>query len=416
MKTNAIIRIIAWSLVIILLLGILCAFVFGGRLFRRSWSASNTPEATMIPVPLEETPSATVVTAADNLNVHSEPDQDNTAIAMIPSGDSVSVTRLLWVDGTQWAYITAPQTGWVMAQHLNWQENTPLPAELKTYVYSPDTVRGLEIDWVTGTIRIEAADVQQIQISETEVSDPRYEMHLKQNGRKLSIAFCQDEKLLNFGFGIHETVSKDLTILVPLDWECETLEVDTAAANLNVSNLVISKVDFDGASGVCEFVNCVVGELDLDTASGDVTFQGTLKALDCDAASASVTAVLDNVPSQVDMDSMSGDLDLTLPSTAGFTVTMDAMSSDFISDFAYTSRNGSYVCGDGACRITMDAMSGDVYIREFKSADAAPEATAATEVPATSDVSGTHRHTESCTTNPDSCPDNSTHHTEPHHN
>ena len=69
------------------------------------------------------------------------------------------------------------------------------------------------------------------------------------------------------------------------------------------------------------------------------------------------------------------------PDFAGFTVTMDAMSSDFITDFDTTVRNGSYVCGDGHCRIDMDAMSGDVYIRRAMSATAvaATEATTAAE-------------------------------------
>lgn len=43
--------------------------------------------------------------------------------------------------------------------------------------------------------------------------------------------------------------------------------------------------------------------------------------------------MLENVPNLIKMDSMSGDLTLTLPEGAGFTVSLDAMSSDFSSDF-----------------------------------------------------------------------------------
>ena len=42
----------------------------------------------------------------------------------------------------------------------------------------------------------------------------------------------------------------------------------------------------------------------------------------------------------------------------------------------------------------------------------APKETAAPEVPAATEI---HHHTDACTTNPDSCPDNAAHHTEPHH-
>ena len=70
------------------------------------------------------------------------------------------------------------------------------------------------------------------------------------------------------------------------------------------------------------------------------------------------------------MDSMSGGLTLTLPEDAGFTVGLDAMSSDFSSDFPTVKKNKSYVCGDGHCKIDMSAMSGDVSILK-QSADAA---------------------------------------------
>ena len=134
--------------------------------------------------------------------------------------------------------------------------------------------------------------------------------------------------------------------------------------------MTIREVDFDGASGTCEFENCTVDEMDIDTASGDIRFIGALDILDCDAASASVYAVLSNTPSRLDMDSMSGDLDITLPGDAGFTVTLDGMTSDFSSDFETTVKNGNQVCGDGRCRINIDAMSGDVTIRKGESSTA----------------------------------------------
>lgn len=80
--------------------------------------------------------------------------------------------------------------------------------------------------------------------------------------------------------------------------------------------------------------------------------------------------MLENVPNLIKMDSMSGGLTLTLPEDAGFTVSLDAMSSDFSSDFPTVKKNKSYVCGDGHCKIDVSAMSGDVSILK-QSADAA---------------------------------------------
>ena len=237
-------------------------------------------------------------------------------------------------------------------------------AHAEKETFSPSEVQELEIEWVAGDILIQPTDTDQITVKEDGVSDPKYTMVLRQSGNTLKIQFCEDTA---FGFGIHfntPDITKDLTILVPKDWQLDSLEIDCASATVEVNDMTIREVDFDGASGTCEFENCTVEEMDIDTASGDVKFVGSLGMLDCDAASASVYAVLSNTPRRLDMDSMSGDLEIVLPENAGFTLALTAMSSDFTSDFETSMKNGNYVCGDGSCRINVDALSGDVIIRK----------------------------------------------------
>ena len=245
-------------------------------------------------------------------------------------------------------------------------DTADVPA-LQQLNFPASEVRDLKIQWVAGSIVIQPADVDEIRISESALSDSKYTMVCRHSGDKLTVSFCEDTKL-NFRFGItlNDIVSKDLTILVPRDWHCDDLQIEAASATLDVIGLTAGNINFDGASGTCSFTDCAVDTLDLNTASGDVTFTGTLNVLDCDAASASVYATVSNIPSKIDMDSMSGDLDITLPADAGFTLSLDAMSSDFTSDFETVSQNGNYISGNGACRIDVDAMSGDVYLRKAK--------------------------------------------------
>lgn len=271
-----------------------------------------------------------------------------------------------------------------------WEEAVPVSDETAVSV-NADQVTNLNIEWVSGAITIQPGDVEEITFQESGISDEKYTMVWKQSGNQLSIQFCKDTISFS-GFSINNVLSKDLVITVPRDWTCSSLEIDAASASLYVNDLTIRDVEIDSASGACTFDNCTVDSIDLDTASGDVKFYGSLKELDCDAASASFTGVLTNVPSRMNMDTMSGDLDITLPADCGFTVSMDAMSSDFSSDFAYTTKNGNYVCGDGACRINVSAMSGDVIIRKC------------------ADDAGTHQHDESCTTPDSTCPDQEGHH------
>ncbi len=238
------------------------------------------------------------------------------------------------------------------------QKQTPVPED-ETTLFNPKTYRNLEIQWAAGTIRLQPGDVDAIQLTESMNADTE-RMVIAQGGDTISVSFKENNTFV----GISEVCEKDLTITVPRDWVCGELEIDAGAAEVRISDLTIGEMDFDGASGKCILENCNISALDLDTASGDIQFSGTLDTLDCDAASASFTADLLNVPSRMDLDSVSGDLELTLPQDAGFIVNLDALSGDFTTDFASLSQNGQYVCGDGRCRIDVSCMSGNVRIHQ----------------------------------------------------
>ena len=286
MKANAITRIIVWSLVIIVLAGILCTFL------------------------LKET------------------DRDNrNATAADPAAET---------------------------------------AHGEAICIDADSISNIKIEWAAGDITIVKKDyIPTIRIVEEVPADSRYQMIVKTNGQTLKLQFCEESTSL-FGIGNHSVISKDLTIEVPEYWTCQELELDVAAANLEIHKLAITDVDIDGASGTCNFVNCMVSNLDIDTASGDVTFQGYLDSLDFDAASANFIGEFQNTPKSIDMDSMSGSLDIALPEDCGYSLTMDGMSTRFSSDFQGTEiRNGTHIYGDGRCRIQADGMNVDVNIRKL---------------------------------------------------
>lgn len=222
-----------------------------------------------------------------------------------------------------------------------------------------NTVKSLDIEWAAGSITIQPGDTDQIRFSENEGLPLEKQLVWKVSGSKLSIDYARSNGI--FGFSVE--VTKDLVITVPRDWICEDLEIDAAAAVVEVTDLTIDTASFEGASGSCSFLNSNIGALNVDSASGNITVSGTLSKLDCDAMSSRIDATLLNTPYSIDIDTMSGDIDLTLPAETGFTVKMEAMSSDFYSEFPTTMQNGNYIHGDGRCQIRIDAMSGDVTIR-----------------------------------------------------
>lgn len=299
MKTNAIVRIIIWSLVLVVLVAILVGFM-ADELYLRDYE----PAATERLIPLET------------------------------------------------EYVVTP------VQPLSNEDELAIPT---------GSIREIEIEWVAGDIVILPRDVEEITISESDVSDERYSMMWQVKGEKLEVIFCEESLISGLGISFGSELSKDLYIEVPKDWTCDSLEIDAASATLEMHNMTIREMDFDGASGTCDFQNCHISDLDIDTASGDVYYQGTLDTLDFDAASASFIGDLQNTPSRIDMDSMSGKLDIALPEDCGYTLSMDGMSSRLSSEFYGTSmKNGSHIYGDGRCRINVDGMNCDVTIRKLE--------------------------------------------------
>ena len=266
---------------------------------------------------------------------------------------------------------------WVYRLHQGSEEVSPISAdsaehheneENHDYDSSAQRTSGkideLSIDWASGSITIRPGDTDEILYEETGDFDSANAMVAKVSGSKLTIQYCKDGSFLKGGFSFGGSLHKDLTITVPRDWVCRELEIDVASADLDIRDLTIHEFDFDGASGRCTLTNCAVGEMSLDTASGDVTFSGTLDTLDCDSASAKLQLELRNTPRSIDMDTASGSLTMVLPEDCGFTVSLDALSGRFSSDFATTTQNGHYIYGDGSCKINVSSMSGGVTIRK----------------------------------------------------
>ena len=223
-------------------------------------------------------------------------------------------------------------------------------------------IQNIEIEWVAGSITIHrSSSLNHISIDEFTSDGSEYEMIVKQSGQTLKIQFCE-ESIKFPSFGINTNISKDLVITVPESWNCNNLEIDAAAAEVNIQELTIRELDFDGASGELILNNCNIENLDIDTASGDVSFSGSLEELDFDAASASFRGEFNHLPRHLDLDAMSGDLELVLPPDAGFICNLDTMSGSFDSDFSFKTHDKTYVCGDGECKINVNGMSGNVSI------------------------------------------------------
>lgn len=231
---------------------------------------------------------------------------------------------------------------------------------LQSHNVPASRIQSLSIDWASGSIILEPGEGSDITVTETG-NDASRPMVLKQSGSTLIVEYCDSQKLR-----LGTNLEKDLLITVPAEWQCRELEIDAASTEVIVSDLTIEEVNIETASGSSTFTDCHVKSLEMSSASADLDFTGTLLELEFSGASADAMLQLYNAPKSISMDSMSGDLDLTLPEDCSFAVSKDMLGGSFETDFEVdynldddrASRHGS----THECEISVDGMSADIRI------------------------------------------------------
>ena len=236
--------------------------------------------------------------------------------------------------------------------------DAPVVSENK---FSGKEIDRLKIEWAAGNIVLVPAEGDKISVTEELLGGDKT-MVLKKDGSTLYVQYC--EGAVGISFGSNSSLKKNLYICVPQDWECKELEIDAASATVQAEYLTIQELTSSTASGSHTFTNCQVEKLKMETVSGNLDFSGSLDKLEFNGVSAQANLVLSNRPKSINLESVSGDLNLTLPEGCGFTLEKDTVSGRFSSELETTEKNGKIIHGDGSCEIDVEGVSASVHIRK----------------------------------------------------
>lgn len=243
-----------------------------------------------------------------------------------------------------------------------------------------DKVDDIEIDWASGEVTIKEHDKDTIiieEISKKELDDAD-KMRYKVEDGVLKIRFCKAS--------FNDFVKKDLVVTIPKGKQLGKFKYDAASANLNFDELNVENFDSDSASGKITGKKLIAtDEVKTDSASGalEITEALTAKSLDVDTASGSVTVknaeVSDGINldlasgkvdiglakmCDVDIDSASSNVTLSVPKDASFTVDYDSASGKLNMECSASVQGGKYTVGDGEYSVKVDSASGDLNIKE----------------------------------------------------
>ncbi len=264
-------------------------------------------------------------------------------------GGRISDLRNTYYDGREWHHGDALDGSYTGGE-------IRVPAE---------GITALDIDWVAGDVKIMVTDGEEIVVTEhVDRGIPaEYALRLEADDT-LRIRYSNDV----WGIDMPE---KDLTVLLPRTVAENLTAVDLSgvSADFAVDKLTVRDAfSFDTASGKLktEALTATGAKADVNSVSGDIELDGSFREVKAGSTSGEIDLKLRNGPAAVEVSTVSGEVDVELPAGTGFTLDYSTVSGELEYDFPLTkSKDGKYVCGDGACRIEVGTTSGSLSVERL---------------------------------------------------
>lgn len=238
-----------------------------------------------------------------------------------------------------------------------------------------DGIDKIQINWLSGQVEITVHDGTDIYFSETSSEElvPENQMRYLAKGDKLSIQYCASRRNISSWFS--SMPSKKLTLSLPASLALDVLEVESVSGSVEMDGggLWARELSLESVSGEITAVNVGGRKLYVSTVSGSVDITGAFDNVDGESTSGRQTYRLSRTPNDVDVESVSGGVEIRLGSLRGFEASLDTLSGSLRVGFP-TTQEGRNVLryGDGRATFAFDTVSGSVSIEEDASLAATP--------------------------------------------
>lgn len=137
----------------------------------------------------------------------------------------------------------------------------------------------------------------------------------------------------------------------------------TASGDTWIEKCNVTDLNIENVSG---YVNCTelsAEKIDAETVSGNVEIMGSVKELDIESVSGTVYYCSNSTaPDSADVSTVSGEIKFEIPDNDGFNIEFDSVSGNVTSDFPLTISSGNQIYGNGTRNYDFETVSGNVYI------------------------------------------------------
>lgn len=221
------------------------------------------------------------------------------------------------------------------------------------------TIKVLDLDWISGEVEIVLSNSNALSIMETSnktlTEDERIHTLIK-NGT-LYIKFAKS--------GWHESYmpEKKLTIAVPSGFSFDTINSTVVSANLRVASQYVRIFNHETVSGDIEINSCNVTALTIKSVSGDIRTETTVfGGFNGETVSGDIKVAFITMPNKFKVNTVSGEVNLSIPTSSSFTVYLETSSGRFINNFGGTFSNGKLSVNGGNSIISVETVSSNLTI------------------------------------------------------
>lgn len=226
-----------------------------------------------------------------------------------------------------------------------------------------NSIKNIKISWISGKIEVFKTSDTRFRFEETPLNS-----HENIDKLVLRTYLTKETAYVQFGYpGTYNlnNFSKNLKVYVP-NYELSEIKINTIAGETSVEGFEAANIEQNSTSASLKITNSIVKTIELNAVSG--TLEANTETINYFVYTTSGSANIINSRTEnanVEMGTVSGNLNYTLKDGVGFKATLNSVSGRFYSDSIYDTNNSTYTNGNQNHIITMNSTSGNLNIHKY---------------------------------------------------
>lgn len=208
-------------------------------------------------------------------------------------------------------------------------------------------------------IKYKLSDDNKLVIYDNLYNSNKFMMNWFMSSDKKNITISVPENFLFDNIKV-ECISADISVD---NFKAKKCTLSSTSGNLRIDNADCKQLEIESTSGKI-IANCKVSdELSINTVSGDANINTNCKKIIADAVSGKIDITADKNVNSIKTDSVSGDCVINVPKDiAGFSLDFDTVSGEKSCQFTSSNEDSNIVYGNGTANFDVQTVSGNVDV------------------------------------------------------